>query len=159
NMRDRIGETPLRVLRGIVLLGVAFWVTRKFARVLDESIPVKEWLFWRVASLWLACLALSAACLSFGHLLLQKALRLTELPLLETLVMSEASGLVAFVIAMYAGGFLGLFTTPFAVILPSAMFLAGLGPLYRYAREMLARWRKRRDERRSAMSSAIAAAA
>ncbi len=102
---------------------------------LGVTYPVRQWLFWRYATCWAWGLFLIAACASAGHLLLVRALRITGLPRLETIVHSTVLGLLIFVLGMYAGGAAHVFHPVFAVAWPMAMLLAGGRTIYGFLRE------------------------
>lgn len=131
-------------LAGLVALGGA-WV---YGSKLDAVYAIRDWLFWRIALLWLYPLILSAACTSFGYLLVSRLIR-ERLPVLETLVYSMAAGLVCFDLFMYAGGALGWFHLWFAVALPASMLAAGGPFLIGYARRIIPEWRSQRRTRRA----------
>lgn len=89
-------------------------------------------------ALWLWLLLFSAACTSFGQLLLVRAFRL-ELRAPESAVLGMALGTVAFTLFMYAAGAAAMLTSGFAIALPVGMLLAsgrdGANLLSRLARE------------------------
>ena len=64
-----------------------------FARFYGRHYPVGEWLFWRYAGYWLACVFWSLGCVSTGYLVVRR-LGGADLPALETLCLSFASGVV-----------------------------------------------------------------
>jgi hypothetical protein len=120
------GETSRggrRALRGALGLGLTFGATLILVRAVGVTYPIRDWLFWRylVLAAWL--LLFSAACASFGQLLLVRLFK-TELPALESAVLSMTVGTVSFVMLMYLAGTFGLFKPWFAVVLPLAL----LGP-------------------------------
>src|SRR6266545_504154 len=108
----------------VLLLGIAGTVV--FGRFLDGFYAIRTWLFFRLLTIYTWDLLLTVSCASFGHLVVTKLLRLGELPGLEKLALSLPVGLVGFVLAMYAGGFLALYGPVFALALPIAMLVAGL---------------------------------
>jgi hypothetical protein len=83
-------------------------------------------LFSTLALIWLWALILSAACVSSGHALLARLVPAHERSRLVSLAISFPLGVVLFVLGLYVGGFLHLFSAAFAVILPAAMIAAGL---------------------------------
>jgi len=105
-----------------------------YVMVVKEIYPPGQWLFWRLLALWSWCLLFNGACLSFGHLVLARCLRVRDLPVLETLATSVAVGVVAFTLMMYLLGALALFRPAVAVVLPVAMLAAGLPELSRFVR-------------------------
>ncbi len=86
--------------------------------------PVAHWIFWDYLRLWLWQLLFSGACLSFGHMMLVRALP-AAVPMLERLVLSMGAGVVAFVLFMVLGGGLGIYNSWFAVLLP--LFMVSVG--------------------------------
>jgi hypothetical protein len=102
-----------------------------YLAVVNEVYPPRQWLFWRLLVLWAWCAYLQIACVSLGHLILTRVLSMGSLPTLEKLVASMALGVVAFTIAMYAGGVVGFYRAWFAIALPIAMFLGGAPELWR----------------------------
>lgn len=114
-----------------------------YAAILNGSQPLRNWLVWDYVRLWAWNGFLSAACVSFGHLLIVRAVR-ASFPVLEMAVMSMAVGVVAFVFGMYLGGALHLYGPVFAVALPAIMLLAGLPLALPVARDVLTRMRTER---------------
>lgn len=145
---------------GALLAGVlAIWGTWTYGAALDRTYPVKDWLFWRIALLWLYNLVLVAACTSFGHLVVSRLVR-EELPALETLVHSMATGLLGFALAMYVGGALGWYHLWFAIALPVAFIAAGAVPFWRFCRRAIAEWKANRGHGAPApLAAAIGTAA
>ena len=104
-----------------------------FARFYAQFYPIGEWLFWRYASYWVACLFWSAGCLSAGYALVRR-LRGTPLPFAETLCVSFAAGVVLFYLAINAlGSINGLHASVFFA-LPLVMIAIGARPLWRLCR-------------------------
>jgi hypothetical protein len=126
-----------RIARGATLL-VGLVGTAIYASALNPVYPIRQWLFWPLAMLWGWVALFSAACASFGQLVLVRVLRAHDLPRLESAVMSMAVGVVAFVMAMYLGGALGWYGTTWALLLPSAMLVLGAPEGYRLARDLIA---------------------
>jgi hypothetical protein len=83
-------------------------------------------LFVTLGLMWFWELVLSAACVSAGHALLARLVPAGERSRFATLALSFPLGLVIFVLGMYLGGFLHLFSAAFAVIWPALMIAAGL---------------------------------
>ena len=135
-VRDVLGRTVVRnlVIAALCLAGVVIYFN-----TVAEQYPVKDWLFWRMLVLWSWCGLFQLACVSMGHLVLTRVLKMDDLPTLEKLVASMTIGVVAFTIAMYVGGALALYRPWFAIALPIAMFLPGAPALWRLA----ASWRQR----------------
>ena len=111
----------------ILLLPLSALACWYYGGVLNRAYPIRDWLFWQVGVLWLWGLVHSLACLSAGHVVLKRALRIANLSALETLVHSFALGVVLFTLAMYAVGALGVFNSWFGVALP-VTFIALGGP-------------------------------
>lgn len=105
----------------VVLLGLIGTVI--FAKVADKVYPAQDWLLWRMIQLWGWTALFSAACASFGQVVLVRAMKLRHLPAVESAALSMAVGAVAFGLCMYAAGAVRLFRPAFAVALP-ALFLA-----------------------------------
>ncbi len=114
----------------LCLVGVAI-----FAASVNSVYAISDWLFWRLLVLWCWCALLNAAYLAFGHYVLARWLKVSGLPVLETLAASAAIGVVAFTMGMYAGGALSLYRAPFAIGLPVVMILVGGPELIRFARD------------------------
>ena len=112
------------------------------ARLFSERYPVRGWLIWDFAQIWTWQLLLSAACISFGHLLLDPLVR-TERDPLERLVLDLATGVVVFVVAMYVAGALGIYGATFAVALPVVMLGAGGASVVPLLRRLREAWRVR----------------
>ncbi|HEX4338008.1 MAG TPA: hypothetical protein VH062_18995 [Polyangiaceae bacterium] len=85
----------------VVLLAATAW----FASFLNEARPFGEWLFFDLAKIWGWELLLSAACVSTGHVVLVRILRIPGLPGLEKVALAFALGLTVFVTGIYLGGF------------------------------------------------------
>jgi hypothetical protein len=123
-----------------------------FGNVLNELYPIKNWLAWSLLSLVGWALLFSAACVSFGQMLLVRVFKLGQLPRLESAVLSMAVGTLAFVLAMCVGGAFGWFNSSFAVLLPITFLVTGATQGYR----LLMRFREERCEsRRTALSVAV----
>jgi hypothetical protein len=95
------------------------------ATTLDQHYPLKEWLIWRLAPIWGYALLFNVSCVAMGSFLLRKLLGFRELPALERLLQSMALGLVAFVLALYALGFVGLLKPWSALLVPGAFLILG----------------------------------
>ena len=102
--------------------------------------PFETWLLADLAVIFGWQLAFALGCGSFGWLLVTRGLRLTALPGLEALAYALALGFLAFGVAMYAGGYLGLYGPAFAVGLPLVLTAAGAPAAWPAAR---AWWRER----------------
>jgi hypothetical protein len=126
-----------------LLLPASLWGVSFYGRVLNHSYPIKDWLFWPYAYLWLSTAAFGLGCVSLGFAALSALWReRPPMPLLEMLLQSFTVGLVGFTLAMYVGGALGIYGAPFAIALMSAMIATGARQLLSYHR---AYQRERRD--------------
>ena len=113
----------LRSFFGLVLTLGGTWVVGQAA---DTVYPIRQWLFWQYAELWLWLLLFSAACTSFGQLLLVRVFDQDRLPALESAVLSMLIGTVSFVMGMYLAGAVGWFRPWFALALPFVMLVASV---------------------------------
>ena len=118
-----------------------------YAARLGLSYPLRDWLFWRMAVLWLWCAFLCTACFAAGHVILVRVLRTTALPPLEMLVQSTALGLLVFVLGMYIGGFAHLYGATFAVVWPLLMIAAGARSAFAWSLERWRAWRQGAESR------------
>jgi hypothetical protein len=107
---------------------------------LDPYYPIKTWLVWRVAPIWGYAIAFNLGCVAFGSFLLRQLLGQRPLPALERLLQSMMLGLTAFVLALYALGFVGLFKPWVAVLLPALFVILGQADLRALWSELLV-WR------------------
>jgi hypothetical protein len=127
-----------------LLLLSALW----FARFYGQFYPIEEWLFWRYAGYWVACVLWSAGCVSSGYALVRR-LRGTPLPFVETLCLSFAAGVVLFYLAMNVLGALhGLHGAAFFA-LPLVMIAIGARPLWRICRHYVRHVRYRASDRKA----------
>ena len=94
-------------------------------KALDPHYPLKTWLVWRLLPIWGYALLFNLSCVAFGSYLLRLLLGTRELPALERLLQSMMLGLTAFVLGLYAAGFVGLLKHSVAVLLPVGFLLAG----------------------------------
>lgn len=96
-----------------------------YARVLDKSYPIDEWLFWKLAYVWCATLLLNLGALCSGYVVLTRVLRQRDLPLIEAATTSFALGLtgIAWVLALV--GSAGLFKPWVAVLIAVLAVAAG----------------------------------
>lgn len=122
---DAPEDAGRRRARAWAVLGIAVAGAAAGAYFLGRTYPIGSWLIWRIAALWAYCALLSAACASFGLLLVERVFRQAALPALEAAVAAMAAGVVAFALGMYAGGFLHAFGPAFALLLPASMLAAG----------------------------------
>jgi hypothetical protein len=112
-----------------------------FLRVVNESYPIEEWLFWHYGAYWVATSVWLAGVLGVGHLTVTRLFRL-RLPLGEATVTALAVGLFEFELAMLVAGAVHAFRTPLFGALPLAFVGGGvrsLGALFRGWRRLLRR--------------------
>jgi hypothetical protein len=113
-----------RQLTTVALVAICLGGAAIFANAVDRYYPIRDWLFWHLASIWGYELLFTAACLSIGHLVLVRMLGIRGLPRLEQAVVSMALGVIAFTMAMYMAGALALLRPWFAIALPVLMVTA-----------------------------------
>ncbi|MBN1607165.1 MAG: glycosyltransferase family 39 protein [Polyangiaceae bacterium] len=123
------------VAAGLLALGGAAWLLGKLGTVY----PVQDWLFWRLALLWLYNLLLFAACLSAGTLMLTRVLRLALSPL-DAVAFGLPVGVVVFCLLMYLLGALGLYNAASAFALAGGLVALGAAALYRLGRSAVRAW-------------------
>ena len=122
--------------------------TLGFAQFYGRFYPVEEWLFWRYAGYWVACLFWSAGCVSSGYALVRR-LRGTPLPFAETLCLSFAAGVVLFYLAMNVLGAVHGLHGPAFFALPLGMIAIGARPLWRFVRRYVRHVRYRASDRQA----------
>ena len=124
----------LNAVRGVVAFVVASAATVTFAFAISASHRGVERLLAELTLIWGWQALFTLACLSLGHVVLTRLLRVEGTPL-EILVLSMALGTVGFVMGMYVAGALGWLTPTFAVLYPELLLLSGIpaavGPLRR----------------------------
>jgi len=147
-LRWLLGALSHRRTRALAVAAVCSVGVAIYAASNARDYPIRDWLFWRLLVLWGWCALLNGACLLFGHSILTRGLGQRDLPVLETLVISAAVGLVSFTMAMYLLGALALFRPAVAIALPVLMILSGGPGFWRFARE---RWAAR-EPRRTTLS-------
>jgi hypothetical protein len=119
-----------------LLVPVSLALAWVYAATLNHAYPIKDWLFWTLAPLWLSSAMFSAACVSLGAFVLRRLWGSTPpWPPLETLVQSFAVGLVGFTLALYAGGAAGIYGPVFAIALVVLMLASGARALLTLYRE------------------------
>jgi len=158
--QERLGttfamNTPAGRLRSVaagVLCLLGIWV---YATVVGHSYPLHEWLFWRLAVLWLYGALFVSATLTFGHALLTRLVGAENnpgddsesdsggLPFAETLVMSVAIGVLAFCLAMIGAGALGIIGPVYAIVMPLVFLAIGVNRLPRLLRQAQTWWATR----------------
>jgi len=148
--RDRIAEIRAaldRKLEGrgrrIAALILCVGGVVGYAIRLDYSYAIEDWLFWKIAVLWLYGAFLAAACASSGFVLLSRLRTPGTLPFVETLTTSVGLGLVCFIFGMYFGGAFGLYGPWFALLLPGVLCAVGARGLGRYLRDNYRQWQRR----------------
>jgi hypothetical protein len=114
-----------------------------FLRVVNESYPIEQWLFWHYATYWVACAVWLAGVLGVGHLTVTRGFRLS-LPLGEATVTALAVGLFEFELAMLLAGMVHAFRTPLFFALPLAFVLGGAHSLRALGRGFRRLVRRRR---------------
>ena len=107
---------------------------------LDPHYPIKEWLVWQLLPIWGYAILFNLSCVACGSFLLRRLLGQRELPVLERLLQSMMLGLVAFVLGLYAAGFVGLLKPWLAVLIPLAFLVVGESDGRALLRELFA-WR------------------
>jgi hypothetical protein len=96
------------------------------AAVTHSHYPIHRWLLWTYVALWGLSLAFVGACLSVGHAVLTRVLRL-RVALTEHLVLAFATGVLVFALGVFACGVAGLLGGVFFVAYP-ALLLAATAP-------------------------------
>ncbi|RYZ03125.1 MAG: hypothetical protein EOO73_28875 [Myxococcales bacterium] len=141
-MTQRFASLNLRKLAaGVAAASICGYGAYYFGAAVDRYYPIHTWLLWRVAPIWGYALLLNASAVAFGALLVRRLLGEREIPALERLLQSMMLGLVAFVLALYVAGFVGLFKPWLAVALPLAFLVAGERDGRALLHELLA-WRR-----------------
>jgi hypothetical protein len=115
----------VRWVRGLAAMLLGLGGTVIFARVMGAVYPLRDWLAWPMMALWGWVLLMNLACLSFGHRVLVRVLKLGRLPALEAAVFSMVVGTVGFILAMYLGGAFGWYVPSFGVALPLGLLALG----------------------------------
>lgn len=121
----------------VFFLGVAGTAT--YAALLHRIEPLGDWLVWRLAILWILSAFFALACLCAGYRIVRACVDVASLRTPEALVLSAASGLVTFVLAMVVAGALRIFGPVLAILLPTAMTLFGARAFAAFVRERVAR--------------------
>jgi hypothetical protein len=131
-----IGTRPR--LAALAVTAICLAGTYAYAHYIDDVYALRFWLVWRLAALWFWVALWNLGCVSFGQFLLTRVLKLRGVPALESAVMSMATGVVAFALAMYAAGALALYTPLFAIGLSVAMSALGARDLWPLTRQLWA---------------------
>jgi hypothetical protein len=132
---SRRHEVPRRA-RAVAIAAASLYGLRWYFGAVEPRYALSTWGLWTIGRLFAAAALLMLACLSTGHALLSRVLRVRARPLLDTIVTSLALGVTAFVLAMYAAGFLGLYGRRLAFALPLVMTAAGAMPLVALAKKV-----------------------
>jgi hypothetical protein len=141
SLRQRFPFATNQRLLAVLAALLGLYGTQRFAGVVHKVYPIDLWLFWNVATIWLFQALFAVGCLGVGLLVIERVLKLGELPGLERVVLGMACGVVMFTLAMYLGGALGWYGPVFAVALPVALATLGhrqLWSLLRSTRAALA---------------------
>lgn len=128
--RWRDARTFRGTMAAVTSVALAWFLLRAFGK----TYPISTWLVWVYLRAWGFCLLETVACLSLGHLLLSTVIGAPRRPLLETLVVSQTIGVVAFCVLLHAAGALGLYRAGPMLGLVVAMLLSGLPGLLRTLR-------------------------
>jgi hypothetical protein len=111
------------LIRGLLIAGAALGALIGFGILLNTHIPIEKWLFWKYLKPIACALFWLLSCFLTGLAIVQ---RLTPgLPIRERLVQATACGVYAFYLLNFLGGILGLFSTAWAIALPSTMCIVG----------------------------------
>jgi hypothetical protein len=157
NAVDRKVEGRRLLLASVATLILCVGGLVIYAVRLNRSYAIEDWLFWKIAVLWLYGAFLAAACASCGFALLSRLRTPGSLPFVETITTSVGLGLVCFTFGMYLGGALGVYGPWFALLLPGVLCAAGARGLRRYLWISYRRWQQ--QPQRSANPIVIAACA
>jgi hypothetical protein len=111
------------------LFGVAGAIV--LARWLNARQPLRSWLSFQLAAIWLWELYLAAACATAGYRLANRVLPRGDWTALETLAVGYPAGVVIFVLGMYVAGFLHLLRPALAIVLPGILLAIGAPPVVR----------------------------
>jgi hypothetical protein len=123
-VRSTPSRTTSRLLKaGTAVVCLAALVA--YAAAVDPLYPVRDWLAWRVLSLWAAVLLLHAGCWSLGTRVVVDLLRVRDRPPLETAVLGAGVGAVAWVLALYVLGVVGFYRPAPMVTLCVAFLVTG----------------------------------
>jgi hypothetical protein len=128
-------------LRSLSILFVGLVAAYGFLSFVGKILPLGDWVVWDLLVLAGWQLFLAAAFVSGGHLLVTRVFGVSGISDVELASFSLATGALLFALAMYLGGFLGLYGAPFAVTLPLSMIAAGARSTWGAFRASLERWR------------------
>jgi hypothetical protein len=114
-----------------------------FAVIVNKHYPLKDWLFFRYAKSWLLASYWLLGAMCGGHAVVRRLA--PRWPLSEQLVLSCATGVYLYYVAMFVGGILGLYRfAAFAVLLPALLVASGGRSLLAVSRRALRHWQAAR---------------
>jgi hypothetical protein len=116
----------------LAILAAVFLVVRMSRRV-----PLHGWFFFDLATIWAWGVVFVAACTSAGAYVVGKLLPTRERTAVETVALSFSTGVVVFMLGMYAAGAAHLYGRVFAVAFPALLLATTIRPA-------LAQWRELR---------------
>jgi hypothetical protein len=119
---------------------------------LQHFYPVRDWLVWLYAPIWLASLVWALACLAGGHAIVTR-LRRDPLPLREHLVFAFACGVLAFGIGIFLIGLAGGLGLATFFGLPALMLALGGRSLLAFGRRAARHLRQARRVARGGRTS------
>jgi hypothetical protein len=111
-----------RVVSGAALL-LCLAGAAVFASVMNRVFPIQDWLVWTLAQIWGWVFLFNLCTFCLGQFVLVRVLKLHQLSILESAVISAAIGTVGFTLVMYVAGALALYNRAFSIALP-LIFLA-----------------------------------
>jgi len=111
-----------------------------FLRVLHGHYPIQHWLLWRYAGYWILALVWAAGCLSSGHFVVRRLLRI-RLPARTHFTVAFPAGVLAASLITFGAGLAGALGTAFFVALPGVLLAATGRDAYRLARRFVSRAR------------------
>ncbi len=117
-----------------------------FGLALNSHYPLREWLFWRIALLWLYVAVYSCSCVGVGLVLLRRAFRVPESAVLESWLLGMAAGQAAFVVSLYGFGAIGAFHPAMSIALPILCLAVGWRDLVRLVGRTVSTVRERRAD-------------
>ncbi|RYZ02307.1 MAG: hypothetical protein EOO73_32375 [Myxococcales bacterium] len=132
-------KSPLpKAISGAIVAAICLYGVKFYLGQVSGTYAVEDWLAWPLLTLFGWTALLNLAWLSLGHFLLVRVFRERDLPMLETLTMSVAVGVIAFTQLMYVAGALHLYGRVFAPLIAAALIAVGAPDLLRLARTYLA---------------------
>ncbi|HKY38376.1 MAG TPA: hypothetical protein VJN18_20675 [Polyangiaceae bacterium] len=121
--------TPLAVWTTFGLLLTSATGVYIYAGYVEAFYPIRDWLAWPLLKIWGYVALANLSWFAVGNLIVGRLLRLRDLPLLESGVVSTTIGVVVFTELMYLAGAIGLYGPVFALCLPLLLVAAGLPEL------------------------------